>query len=245
VNTSQATVDDDNAKTLSEAATYGSIQAVDQQNAPTPFSAEETPKEAVQGVINEMLRDQYGVATRDVKTDTTINGDCGGSATFSNATQTGGTIIYNNYCTSGMVMSGRVDYTIPSGGGYTFNYSNFTVSYGGESYSFNMTVSCDAQYNCSYSEDFTGSDGRTYRVEDSSVSGTNASGYNVSATVYDEDYGYIDISASGLTFNCSNGFPGTGTISITGGGGSSASVTFNSCTSYTVTINGVGSNYTW
>ncbi|MCW9012329.1 MAG: hypothetical protein OQL06_01000 [Gammaproteobacteria bacterium] len=97
---------------------------------------------------------------------------------------------------------------------------------------------------CTYSSTFTGIDGRTYSIANVSVSGNPSAGYSVSGTVTDPDHGSITIATNQpVTFNCTNGNPDSGQITITGDG--SATVTFNSCTSFTVTFNGNGTSHNW
>lgn len=240
-NSSQATVDDNNARTLSEASAEGAKKAVAQSNAPRQVE-QQTPEQRAQQLVQDLLN-ASGNGAKQTGARTTISGDCGGSATVTGGSS-GSTITYNNFCSGGVVANGTAVVSFSSSGAYTITYSNFTVTYGGETYTLNMIVSCDSQGNCTYSEDFTGSDGRSYRVEGSTVSGNSSSGYNISATVYDPDYGYIEITATNVTF-CSNGNPGTGSITFTGSGGTSASVTFDSCSSYTVTVDGVATSYNW
>ena len=88
---------------------------------------------------------------------------------------------------------------------------------------------------------------KPFKVDDLSVSGDNASGRTISATVYVNTYGYIKITTtSPILFGCSNPkTPSSGTIEVTGSGAVSASVTYNDCSSFQITMNGVSTVYEW
>ena len=76
------------------------------------------------------------------------------------------------------------------------------------------------------------------------VTGNAYSGYNVSGSVTDPDHGLIEISASGLTFDCPGGQPGSGSITVTGAN-TTLEVNFVSCSEFTVTLNGVSETVLW
>ena len=64
-------------------------------------------------------------------------------------------------------------------------------------------------------------------------------------TVYDPDYGAVEVTATAILYECTNGVPSAGSITLTGEGGSSASVVFNDCNSFTVTVDGTSTTYYW
>ena len=99
--------------------------------------------------------------------------------------------------------------------------------------------------SCTWSADITGIDGRTYRIEDADISGIAT--LDGSLTVYDPDYGSVDVTVNGMLFECTTttGVPSAGSITITGEGGSLASVEFNDCNSFTVTVDGTATTYQW
>lgn len=101
-----------------------------------------------------------------------------------------------------------------------FTYvGNLSVTYvlNGEtySYSFTGTYSCDftVSYYCSYSTDYQVG-GVAYRTADVSVDGDNINGFNVTATIYHETMGYIEVYATGLVM-CENGGFSAGTVEVT------------------------------
>lgn len=174
-----------------------------------------------------------------------MEGPCGGTASMDySADGESGSIVYNNYCASGgpegnVIINGRIVYSMTETM-FTYEYQNVTVSYGGNTQVLNMEMRCDTEgsYNCTYSSNFAGSDGRIYRNSDSQVSGNASSGYNVSARVYDPEHGYFYIQASNIIL-CDGGGIGTGNISVTDSTGSEVfAIDFTSCDSMVVTYNG-------
>jgi len=165
----------------------------------------------------------------------------GGSASFS-GNESKATMSFSNCVIEGITYSGTAIVT-STATSFSIVYQNFRVTYDGITETLNMTISCDDNFDCTYSSDFA-EDGRSYRVENSSVSGDDIDGYDVSATVYDEEYGKVTFTSTGLLFDCDNGYPSQGSITMTADG-ETVSVTFDSCTSYTVTYDGVSDSYTW
>ena len=247
---SAAVVNADNADELSVAATVGARAAIDQDKAPTAFKP--SPQASVILKLSEKLARDMSTANRTA--NQTIEGVCssGSVDSQSNSDGTQFTITYNN-CTiagglelgSSVTANGTLRYTQNSDGSFHFAYENFTITYLGETTTINMVVDCDSDGNCTYVSDFDGLDGRTYRVEGATVSTTNGYTYTVSATVYDPDYGSITISANITYGSCAAGVPESGSITYTGSGGSSGSVVYNGCDSFTVTVDGVSTEYMW
>ena len=160
------------------------------------------------------------------------------TATFTNCT------ISDSYST--VTINGTINI---SGTASSINISaNLTITENGVSETVSFSGSCSYSNAtvgaCSYSSTFTGVDGRTYTSANMSVSGNYISGYTVSGSVTDPDHGVITISTQQpVTFNCTDGSPDSGQITITGNG--SATVTFNDCNSFTVTYNGSSNTYNW
>jgi len=160
-----------------------------------------------------------------------------------------GTVTFNN-CEffAGTGTNGTVSVSA-SGSTITLSYTNFSIAFGGitETVSFAMTCTTSGTISCSMNSSITGIDGRTYAISNVSVSGNSTSGYNATATVTDPDHGIISINASLVKFDCpapNDGRPSTGTITFSSNG-KSGSVTFTSCTNYTVTAEGVANPYSW
>lgn len=223
-------------------------------------------------IMQQMRNGGYATAARGTaaRTDNVSYEFCpgGGSAYMTipdSATETNftATLDFSN-CTDNSVpgtlyvYSGRVRMSYsesPGNFSLTIAYENFTVSIT-EAYTqtatINMSLMCGGtdttgytDMTCTYYSDFTGSDGRVYRVGEFTVSG-DSSGYTVSATVYHPDYGYVTVATTvPLTFNCTGGYPDSGTLVVTAAGDDSATVDFISCSQYSVTYSSVTTDYDW
>ena len=250
-NTSEATVSDNNKKDVSIASAEGAKQAVTGSTLPTGISAESELNEALKDLAINVLEQVESLSKLPTGYSGTITGDCGGSANY-NAVINGQQVNrieydFNQYCSSSYTLDGNMTiYYTYSGNdisGYRIVYDN--VTYSGPNYNetINMTITCNATYSCTYSSSTTGSDGRTYTVSDSSVTGNNSSGYNVTATVTDPDHGTITITATNITI-CDNGNIGSGEIEVTDSTGAVVlSITFPNCSEMVVTYNGVATTY--
>ena len=159
-------------------------------------------------------------------------------------------VIYNSCTIDGSIPSIKVDgkarYQGYLFGDFTMTFTNFTIWEGSDAQTINMTLSCiDLTNTCTVSTDIKGYDGRVYRIENLTTTGTDYSGYTINGRVYDPDHGYIDITTtSSIYFSCPTDRPGSGQIQFTDDT-STVTVTYNSCTSYTVDLDGVPTNYTW
>ena len=203
------------------------------------------------GVNAQYLNLPAGVTTLThtqlMNDDPTLN-LCGGSVQLSDAivnsltnTMTlNGSITFINLCSidpnlGNIIMNGTLTFT-ETVDTLSIRFSNFSVNDGSSTETMNMTVSCTFGFACSISADYEAADGKVYRVADMTISGADTGPYFVSATFYHPDYGSVTINTSDLYFNCSNGHPSSGTIYYTSStNGSSGSITFTDCTSYTGT----------
>jgi hypothetical protein len=258
--TAEATVDASNAKELATGAASGTQQAVASealsgvamrpQPTPTTKLGEAAPR--IAQWIGQ-LGSPNAAKTTDVTDDIC---DAGGTAVAdTNDAETQGTITFTNCAMSDMeggtiVMNGSLTFSANSSADSLSMVFNVTVNYIGESQSINMTLACSnvssASISCSMSSDFEGVDGRVYRIEDLVVSGDEVSGFNVSMTFYDPDYGWVEVTTTQpLTYDCTEAVPGSGMLTLSGASASSATVSFDSCSSYTVTVDGVGTTYDW
>jgi len=191
---------------------------------------------------------------------------CGGSLDGPALDADSGTLTFYNLCFNSdelggtqIFMNGSMSFAYSesdNGKSYTdtTTYTNFKVTINGETHTLNGTETCtgnDKTFEYSCADLYTGTDGNTYQLSDSSYYGNTSSGYYVNATFYHPTHGSVEISTThAITFNCDGAMPDSGTISYTGTGGSSGAVTFNNCTSYTITYNdGAGNagtiNGTW
>jgi hypothetical protein len=241
-NTSEASLTSENQQDLAEATALGSAQAVNGDSLPSAAVLMAADNEPLRQLAEKTvaLNNLPIGAAQDVSQGVCTNG---GSASV-NSGQSSTVITYNQCDTGFGIFSGTATLTSASDGSSTITYRNFTITVDGETDMLNATISCDAQGACTIVSDFTAANGKTYRVENSVVSGNSSSGYNVQARVYDPQHGYVNFTASNVTFNCSNGYPGSGSVSFVSAG-QTASVSFDSCNGYTLTIDGVATSYTW
>ena len=235
-----ATLTQSNVKDLAVAGTEGVKGASSAKETPLSFKSGETANNsAVENLTKLVIQNRY--ATQDLSYlcnsgSITIESDdnISGVVTFSNC------IIYDGY--SNIILNGTMTITA-SNSGSRFT-ANLSVEQNSLTTSISMTGTCDNQYNCTFTTSFAGIDGRFYTTANMSVSGNNISGYSVSGRVTDPTHGFITISTDiPVTFNCPDGRPDNGQITITGNG--SATVTYDNCTSFIVTYNGNGTVYNW
>lgn len=126
--------------------------------------------------------------------------------------------------------------------------ANMTVSFGGDEFSLDFTQSCSIttdqdgfiEYGeCSYSEAFIADNGVTYRVDDASISEDGNGAFDITATYFDPDYGYIDYEATDLTL-CEDGSFESGTIVLMDEASQMLTVTFNGCgQDFTATLSAI------
>lgn len=184
----------------------------------------------------ETSLDMIDQATLPSAVVTTVDGPCGGNATVETSQNAGVSMVrYNNYCSGGYTINGYYRFVFSEGSStYTSEY-DYTVTGNGETYNFSGTCN---QNGCTNS--YVGANGQTYYTQNVSVSGSAGSGYDVSARVYDGDAGYVDYTATGLVMCTAPDYGfSAGTISITDSSGTEVvSVTFSSCSSYTVMYQG-------
>lgn len=179
-----------------------------------------------------------------------------GGSVDATGTETNAVITFSN-CNigGGLVMDGVVTTTSSASGSVTtttLTYTNFTVSFQGETETINLTATCTTDTSgasvtssCSYDSTGTGVDGRTYTVTNVTVSGDDFNGWSVSATITDPDNGQITITTNTpVTFNCTNGQPDSGSITVSDGS-STMTVTYNDCDSFTVDFDGSTTTYNW
>ena len=143
-----------------------------------------------------------------------------------------------------VTIDGTMEYVFNEDHSFSVTIHNMTVtsSYGTERMAY-YHMACDADFNCTWTTDVAGIDGRTYRIENAQIYGTAM--LDGSLTVYDPDYGAVEVIVEGVLYECATGVPSAGSIMLTGEGGSSASVLFNDCNSFTVTVDGESTTYNW
>jgi len=258
-----AAITANNVEDIGLTSTEGTEEAVNNENASngTPFSLAATTSgssstrlsEHVRDIVKQVLEQQQSL---NLATGITLSAAdlgpsyCGGSITVtddfgSGAGTLNGSMIFNALCFDigggeQITMSGTITFS-ETATEISISYINLSVTFSdGSTELINMTITCSTSFaSCSFSSDYVGTDGRTYRVSDFTVTGSDAAGYSVSGTFFHPDHGSVTFTtAPPITFNCLDGSPNAGTISFTGSGGSSATITFrNDCTGYDGTYN--------
>ncbi|WP_411746828.1 hypothetical protein [Reinekea sp.] len=244
-----ATVDEENKDELSIAASIGAQKSIESSSAPRALGQRaddpityllEKSSEAI--IAQRQLR--VGSRTYIDLSSSVCN--AGGTAGYNydeNNTSGYGTfsITYDNckYTYEGetTIIDGESTWVTSEDGSFSYTY-NLSVSYGADSYSVTGTYACDAELNCSYNNDFSYG-GVSYRVADVSVTGNSSTGYNVSAKIYHETYGYVEIIGSNLV-QCNDGGFSSGSITVRDSSSTDVLlVTYDSCTQMTITFNNV------
>jgi hypothetical protein len=247
--TTPAAVTSSNAQELGVDATEAASKAIESNSASAgglPFGASvtgtSTPLQQVQAINDEILKNLQGVSlpagiTLDSSYFTGVTGYCGGSVTIPDSWTTGsstnpdGTITYNNFCLDIGSIYGQLtaNGSVTISGGVS-TYSNFTVTFA------NGTIlSCNGS-TCSNSAVYSGTGGTTSLVSNVTVSGNASAGYNITASYCHSTYGCLTIQTnSPILFNCLNGKPSSGSVTYSSSNGSSGTITFNDCSSYTIT----------
>lgn len=246
-NSSQASVSSEGeAIAVSEASRQASGQAIYAQDAfnfPIAVEADQV------GTVEEIVELSVTLVQADTlpsAADTqSMPGSCGGSADVTAYNQNHYRVDYNDYCEpaegGNLILNGWVDITLGDNS-YDAEF-DITYSYLGESQNSAGSISCTGEMldNCTYTTDFTGTDGERYRVTNVTVSGDNNTGFTVNARVYHQELGYVDFNATGMII-CTDGSGFmSGTITVSDNSGPVATAEFSGCGSdYTVTYSGVG-----
>ena len=253
--TTPAAITVTNAEALSEKSLEGVDEAVAQNaaNEANPFgiSISQTSSNTNQLIINTARQaastsQSLGSLPAGITVTAAQLGYpfCGGSVSVPDnwqySTYLNGTMILNNLCINdpyfGIVtMNGSVIFT-ENATQFTLQYVNLTINDGSTTETINMTVSCTSS-DCSISTDYVGSDGSTYRIANLDITGSGSGPYTFSATFYHPDYGSVTVTGSGIYLNCPDGSISAGTLNLSGASGSSASVLFTGCNTYSGTWN--------
>jgi len=254
--TAPAAVSGSNAENLGVGTTDAISQAIDSDSADIsgiPFSvsiieSSDIGQQILAKSLELVATQQFG----NLPVGVTIGGEgfsmeqgyCGGSMTIpdswasdeglsgDSAFEISGTITFNNLCLDlgsagfgAMTINGAI--TISAGGVRTYN--NLTARFAD-----GTSIICDG-VDCSASAVFSGADGATYSVADVVVTGDSIMGYSVDASYCHGTYGCLTISTdSPIIFSCENGRLASGSISFSSTDGSSGTITFNDCNSYTI-----------
>ena len=233
-----AAIDADNAEALSVAGLDATQEALVSQNA-NPFGVSISPDPATTAVsqaVANVVKQQMTLSGVVI-----LNGDCGGTVDVPDPNALSGTMTFNDFCVFGgslgnMVMNGSVTYSI-NDPMLSLTYSNFTVTFGGETITLSMSVTVNMNTGeVTWSSSFVGSDGASLTYSNFEISGDPSTGITVmSGRVTYSGVGYVDIYTTSpvVVGSCVNNRPMSGTIVAEGSNGTSASITFDTCTTYT------------
>lgn len=255
--TSQAKIDDSSLESLSRAAISGANQStLTIIPLPAGRASEAVAHEDLVGRLKEWLSQSRAqrLNARGAARQADNSADLcplGGTAlveyndpgtindfTFTDCTYTDGVHTF--------VVTGQIHVERDENGHLTaMQASDLVVAIDGTERILNFTSTCANVTNCTYYSDFRGYDDRLYRLTNIAVMGSETSGYDIDATIYDPDMGYVEFSTSeALFFDCPNGYPSTGTIDLRGADGSTASVTYD-CSGFIATLLGVAYTFYW
>lgn len=248
---SAATITDANSQALAIAGTEGVKQAVN-GNSFLPFARIDNA--SATGDFTVALAQQISQAP-SLAVESVPICDSGTAIITIDESTGSGSFVLTDCDIGGAIANGTATFTSSTAGSITtttITFVDFTVTYDGVTETIDLTSTCtidtstsSASVSCTTSSTALGIDGRTYSVSDVSITGDDTSGYSVSATVTDPDHGVVTITTTiPVTFDCSTGQPNAGEI-VVSDGSNTLTVTFNSCTSYTVTFNGVANIYSW
>jgi len=220
----------------------------------------------VQSAIDGIQQHQQSTGTSASLLATVVStGGCGGNIDVSDS---GGSITFNNYCTSLTVgdttitttMNGTMSFTYTgdfASGTYEYSitYSGITITIDDGTdttthyFSGTITVSVDGfSITVTYSTNFQ-REGRVFKIEDPRVTGT-AGNYTITGRLYHPDYGYVDITTNTGFSKVGDQYCG-GTLRITAVDANGTSVysdiTVNAdCTAYDISFNGgTSETITW
>lgn len=254
--TTSAEITAENMEALATAGTEGVKQAISTNDIPLSFAkvAKTSPVQSLTVSLAQTVSQDPKLLVENLSTEICV----GGGSAIADGTESNFTIIFTNCTiTGGIVFDGTVNITTSVSGSTTtisLNYISFTVTFDGETETFDLQATCTTTDNsdgtfsssCTFDSEALGIDGRTYSVTDISVSGDSFTGYTVSATVTDPDNGIITITTSTpVTFNnCPNGQPDAGAI-VVSDGTNTMTVTYNDCNSFSIDFDGSTTTFFW
>ncbi|VAW56367.1 hypothetical protein MNBD_GAMMA07-997 [hydrothermal vent metagenome] len=241
-----ATLSTTNSQDLSIAATESAKQAITSDSA--NFLAKSTNKIDSNKAITSKVKEIVFEA-QTLNSICTDGGSYNDTITGSGTTASGVITFTGCNIGGGIILEGTVTFT-GNTTSFTIVYNNLTITVLNEIQTINATIICstsDQVLTCNTNTAITGIDGRTFEVSKISVTGNSTTGFTVAATVVDPTHGIITISATAVKFDCTTpieGRPSSGSITFTSNG-KTGSVIFDSCSGYTVTLDGVSNVYTW
>ena len=261
-NTLPAAVTAASAEDIGRAATEGVNQAVDLMSTgeaipvvPLGVETKNTSISALAQKVNEVATkvlassDAEALPMAAVITFDQLNAEsgttqfCGGSVAVPdnidpdadlNFTMTFYGLCYDDGITP-MILNGVLTFS-QTDTAFTIGFTNFSVTIDGRVENFTGMFTCDAALsNCTVATDFAGSEGTIFRLESVVIDGDEFSGYTISADFYHDEHGMVAVTTDmAVTYGSCGANPDGGTISLSGSGGSSMSVSFNPDCSFTV-----------
>lgn len=240
--TTPATVDDSNNSEVASGVHIASKQVVKSEEGGGILRSVSGPKNLRDILVESTLQHAQSIDLRNAESDAYSDAICnaGGSATIeTNSSQDGQSgeylYTYNNCSYSASGYSVTFNGTMYLEFNYETNYwlweynIDVTSSDSG-SYSLNASYECTGSTdfsNCTVSENFS-EGGVSYRTTNVTFTGTG-SDYDFSARIYHEDYGYVDIEATGLVL-CDDGGFSSGNIVVTDSSSTEVlSLTYSGC----------------
>lgn len=237
----KATITTDNAPSLGVAGIAGIRQAVDSRDS-SPFIGA-----SAQIANNSPVQTLTVAAAQQIAQDPAaaeIPNVCDSGSIDLNIQEK--LLTVTDCLTEGLTLNGTATIATSQTGDViitTYDFNDFTVDDGSGPQPLNLIAICENNtgtntVNCSYRTESVGADGRTYIAAVSSISGDDTAGYFVTATVNDPDFGNINVTTiTAVTFNCTNGYPDSGSIRIEGESNEMV-LTFVNCNNYSITFNG-------
>ena len=239
-NTSQASIDASKASTFTKATSDATLQGIDSENITLPFAAKSSRK---------LMAAQKTATIMQMQAP--VQGFCNTGSVDVSGNEASATITYANCTltdiTDTITINGTATYTSSNAGAnFSVTFRNFTIKFNDEPTETieNMTLACtNSGTTCTVTSDFTGFDGKVYRVSNFSVSGVTP--YAITGRIYHPTHGYVDIVGSVTYGTCGMvERPVTGSIAFTGSNGTAA-ITFIDCNSFSININGTITTGTW
>lgn len=249
---SQATIDNTNAKTLtSEAYDGGSlgggfISKPEGEN-PSLYSILYDITNEVSQNINQKLHNKP--YEKSVTVSGTATGSCGGTLTYSltgddTTGSLSGTFSASNYCSLGITRNGSLtvsaSYNSTSGSvsSITFSLTDYSISSPAKSYTISGTLtlaSSTLTINITLKNNTTSKTGKIENLTFGATSGILYSDVTISGRIYHPDHGYVDITTQTpfRIYSASN-YPSSGVLVITGASSKSAKLTTISSTQYNI-----------
>jgi hypothetical protein len=245
-NTEPARIDDSNAQEIGEAAGETVGGANEGSSVPLPFGIELGPVETIESMIPEitelaLLYQAPSAVTFDMSNEFCSSGRL--IVDLNNTSGSGPATLKMNF--TNCVLPGVYNYTYDGratvvyndledlDAGYRLTMNNFSISGGpfNQDLVMNYSLVCESVGDCITSSNYVASNGYTHQLSEASISGTNSTGLDGTATFYHEVHGGVTITITNLTFGDCGSMPDGGSISFSSTSGTSGTINFASnCT---------------